>query len=716
MASMLKFNSRRSPIVCTKGCVASSQPLATAIGLDILKKGGNAADAAVAVAAALNVTEPTSTGIGGDCFCLFYRAENKKVYGLNGSGRAPRSLSLQLLKQQGFDEENPPPILHAHNITVPGAAAGWVDTVDLFGSKKLSLAEILQPAIELAESGFPVSEICALQWKSAAYQLQAPNNKFGKELLINGQAPQHGQVFKNPSLAKTFKTLAESGKKGFYEGRIAQAIVQLVQSNGGVLDLCDLSSHDTEQVEPINTTFKGLKVWEMPPNGQGITALMAFNMLENFNVKELGHNSADYLHLISEVLKLAATDCQWYCADPSVVPVPTEDLISKTYAVRRAKLINMQRASENNKHGNPFDTGSDTVYFSVVDEHGNACSFINSNYMDFGTGLVPEGCGFTLHVLLNMAVFEMNPQLAVDAPRLYIEYDQKDQKWHLYLEEGIASDVVEMLKARGHVVHWPISGYGRKQFGRGQIISNGEWWNKSHAPVNSSRVWWAGSDPRADGCAMGYSKDLISGTKMCFGKCAKCIGYLLLVLAIMCIVANLLLYFPNGETRWAREDRLTNYVWFFIGIGGAGLLMLIPAFVFISLEGEDCGGCCGHRKCGRSCAMLGSVVAALIGMAGSAYCIIISALALAKGPYCNTSTGWRYPFENSDAHYLSDHSTWSECTEPARVVTWNVTLFSILLGLSGIEFILCVIQVINGIIGGICGACCCQQKTQSYQC
>ncbi|XP_040283961.1 glutathione hydrolase-like YwrD proenzyme isoform X1 [Bufo bufo] len=558
MTSGLEFISRRSPIVCTGGCVASSQPLATQIGLDILKKGGNAADAAVAVAAALNVTEPASTGLGGDCFCLFYKADSKKIYALNGSGRCPRALHLELLKQQGFDEVNPLPSSHAHNVTVPGAAAAWVDTVSLFGSKKVSLGEILQPAIGLAESGFPVSEVSAFLWSFGAQKLQSPSNKFGADLLIGGQSPQHGQLFRNPSLANTFKALSKHGKKGFYEGRIAEAIVQVVQSNGGLLDLTDLSSHMTEQVQPVYTTYKGVKVWEIPPNSQGIAALMALNMLENYSVREWGHNSADYVHAVTEVLKRSTVDCQWYCADRAVVPVPTEELLSKAYSTKQVKLINMERASQSNNHGNPFETGNDTVYFTVVDEHGNACSFINSIYKSFGTGLVPEGCGFTLQnrgsgfslssvhpnslapgkrpfhtiipamatnaetedllcsfgvmggfmqpqghvqVLLDMVEFGMNPQRALDAPRFYVEYIKKDQKWHLYLEDGFPENIAEDLKTRGHLVHWPITGHDRKLFGGGQIITKGDWWRSSS---DISKVWWAGSDPRGDGCAMGY--------------------------------------------------------------------------------------------------------------------------------------------------------------------------------------------------------------------
>ncbi|KAM8953160.1 transmembrane 4 L6 family member 1 [Pelodytes ibericus] len=200
---------------------------------------------------------------------------------------------------------------------------------------------------------------------------------------------------------------------------------------------------------------------------------------------------------------------------------------------------------------------------------------------------------------------------------------------------------------------------------------------------------------------------------MCFGKCAKCIGYKLLILAILCIVANILLYFPNGETKYASENHLSRFVWFFHGIGGAGLLMLLPAGVFIGLEDDDCCGCCGHEKCGRSCAMLSSILAAIIGICGAGYCVIVSALGLVEGPNCLVNNEWTYPFRNSNGSYLTNHAIWSQCTEPSNVVVWNVTLFSILLGLSAIQVILCIIQVINGFIGGLCG-CCCEDKSQPH--
>uniref|UniRef100_A0A8D0GN44 Gamma-glutamyltransferase n=1 Tax=Sphenodon punctatus TaxID=8508 RepID=A0A8D0GN44_SPHPU len=559
--SLLEFCSRRSPVVCTNGCVASSQPLATNIGLDILKKGGNAVDAAVSVAAALNVTEPCSTGIGGDCFCLYYDMSTKQVHGLNGSGRSPGSLTTELLKNQGFNEANPLPPFHAHNVTVPGAAAGWCDAVTLYGSKKLSMGQIFQPAIELAERGFPVSEVTAYHWKQGVDVLQAHGNKHGENLLIHGQAPDHGQVFSNPFLANTFKELARSGKKGFYEGRVAEAIVEIVRSNGGLLDLEDLKNHVTEEVKPVFTNYKGVNVWEIPPNGQGITALIALNILENFNVKDMGHDSVDYLHVLIEALKLSFSDAFWFCTDPEKVPVPTKELLSKSYAKERAKLINSQWANVKYKHGNAFPVGRDTVYFTVVDAQGNACSFINSNYMGFGTGLVPNGCGFTLQnrganfslspghpnclapkkrpyhtiipalattadtgellcsfgvmggfmqpqghvqVLLNMLEFGMNPQAALDAPRFYLEHLKRTGTWNLELEDGIPRFVAEDLRARGHVVRWPRTGHNRSMFGRGQIITKGDWWKSWGSLSPKSDVLWAGSDPRGDGCAMGY--------------------------------------------------------------------------------------------------------------------------------------------------------------------------------------------------------------------
>ncbi|CDQ88563.1 unnamed protein product [Oncorhynchus mykiss] len=281
----LPFTSRRSAVVCLHGCVASSQPLASNIGLDILKRGGNAADAAVAVAAALAVTEPCSCGIGGDSFCLFYDASTGQVRGLNGSGRAPRAQTVDLLERYGYSESNPIPSFHALNATVPGAAACWCDTVRLFGSQKLSLQDILRPASDLALCGFPVAQVTAHHWAKWVRTMRAAGRELGRDFLIKNDAPKHGQVFSNPHLAQTFQELGQHGKVGFYEGRVAKLIVDVIIRNGGVMSLDDLRNHDSEEIKPIHTDYRGVRLWEVPPNGQGMAALMALNILENFPIK-----------------------------------------------------------------------------------------------------------------------------------------------------------------------------------------------------------------------------------------------------------------------------------------------------------------------------------------------------------------------------------------------------------------------------------------------
>ncbi|KAJ8318022.1 hypothetical protein KUTeg_003113, partial [Tegillarca granosa] len=360
-----------------------------------MKAGGNAADAAVGVAAALNVTEPCSTGIGGDVFCLFYDAKSKTVRGLNGSGRAPGKLTLDLLNKEGFNVDNGLPVQHGHSVTVPGAAAAWVDTVDNFGSGKLTLSDILKPAIILAETGVPIQQIASKSWEKGFSFLTSELNTHGKCMLINGKTPKHGDVIKLPLLAQTFKELSNHGKKGFYEGRIAQAIVDVIEKFGGVMTLDDLKNHKSTLVDPISVDYKGYRIWEIPPNGQGITALIAFNILQHFDLKSMGVNSAEYLHTITETLKLSFADTTWYCADPTQVEVPIKQLLSKDYAKKRQELIHSDSVIKHLTKGE-VDFGKDTVYFTTADSEGNACSFINSNYMGFGTAIVPEGCGFTL--------------------------------------------------------------------------------------------------------------------------------------------------------------------------------------------------------------------------------------------------------------------------------------------------------------------------------
>ncbi|XP_061193851.1 glutathione hydrolase-like YwrD proenzyme [Saccostrea echinata] len=555
------FNSRRSCVVCTKGCVASSQHLASEIGIGILKKGGNAADAAVAMAAALNVTEPCSTGIGGDAFCLFYDSKANEVHSVNGSGRAPSKLTVELLHSQGFSMTQPfPAQTHGHSVTVPGAPAAWIDTVEKFGSGKLSMLEILDPAIELAETGYPVQELTASFWNKGSYLLTDPNNRYGTDMLLNGQAPKHGEIMRMPHLANTLRELGIQGKSGFYCGRIAKAIADVVQYHGGVMTTEDLASHVTTFEDPISIDYKGYKVWEVPPNGQGITTLIALNILEGMDLKGMGHNSAEYIHSLAETLKLSFTDTTWFCADTSQVEVPITQLLSKEYAAKRRSLIKSDRASSDVQRGS-FSVGNDTVYFTTADKEGNACSFINSNFMGFGTGFVPEGCGFTLQnrgcgfsldpkhpnvlapnkrpfhtiipgmvtdtnsnellvsfgvmggfmqpqgqvqTLLNMIEFGMDPQKALDVPRLCVGGSYGYDSAIIAVEEGISPDVVQKLKSFGHTVEGPVCGENRSRFGRGQIITRGPVFRGQEYRKEIIPTLWAGSDPRGDGMAIGY--------------------------------------------------------------------------------------------------------------------------------------------------------------------------------------------------------------------
>jgi gamma-glutamyltranspeptidase / glutathione hydrolase len=553
----LTFGSRRSPVYSRNGIVATSQPLATAAGLEILAKGGNAADAAVAAGAALNVTEPTSTGIGGDMFALYYAADTKQVTALNGSGRAPAALTLDRLKKEGFSTRHGVPPFHAHTVTVPGACAGWFDLIERHGS--LPMEELLTPAIRLAREGFPVAPITSYSWQRGAQnQLRSAPN--GYELTIDGRGPRPGEIFRNPNLARTFEIVAMGGKGAFYQGAIAEAIVSVIQEAGGCLSMADLASHVSTWEEPISVTYRGLRVYECPPNGQGITALMALNILEGFDLASLDPLSTERLHLMIESMRLAFADSRWYVADPAFSKVPIRELLSKEYADERRKLIDPGRATIDPGHGTPVNS-SNTVYLSVVDKWGNACSFINSNYWGFGTGIVPKGFGFTLQnrghnfsldpnhpnrleprkrpyhtiipamvtrpniraerrgseveaqdegetlfasygvmggfmqpqghvqVLSSLVDDGLDPQSALDQPRFCINVEESGGG--VALEEGIPENVISDLEKMGHPVY-RVSGYDRSLFGRGQVILR----------EAETGVLAAGSDPRADGCAM----------------------------------------------------------------------------------------------------------------------------------------------------------------------------------------------------------------------
>ncbi len=536
------FESRRSPVLGRGGMVASSQPLATAAGLRVLSAGGNAADAAVATAAALNVTEPGSTGIGGDCFALYFDAETRRVSALNGSGRAPAGLDLARLRDRGFGEELPH--FDAHTVTVPGACAGWEATILRHG--RLGLADVLAPAIELAERGVPVAPMTAGLWRGAV-ERQLSRGAGARELLVDGRAPRAGEIFRNPTLARTFRTVAEGGAEAFYRGPIAAAIAAVVQEYGGVLTEADLEAHwdarDAGWVEPISTEYRGHRVWECPPNGQGLAALLALNLVRGFDPGESEPLSADRFHLLIEAMRLAFADARWYVADPDVVTVPLAELLSEDYAAERRKQIDPRRANTGAQRGVPF-ASSDTVQLACVDADGNACSFINSNYMGFGTGLVPEGWGFTLqnrghnfsldpahpncvapgkrpyhtiipgmitrpdgslyapfgvmggftqpqgHLQVVVAMLDdgLDPQQALDRPRFQIT--DGTASGSVGIEDGVPAETLAALRRRGHELHL-AEGWLRIAFGRGQIIRR-----------EPDGVLWGGSDPRADGCAM----------------------------------------------------------------------------------------------------------------------------------------------------------------------------------------------------------------------
>jgi gamma-glutamyltranspeptidase / glutathione hydrolase len=537
------FNSHRSPVYARSGLVAASQPLAVAAGTKLLSQGGCAVDAALATAAALAVTEPTSTGLGGDCFALYYQASQRSVSALNGSGRLPAGLTLERLQREGMGQELPP--FHPYTVTVPGACAGWCDLHARFG--RLPLAQVLDPAIHLAEDGFPVAPITAYFWERGVTR-QLSRSPAGMELTIDGHAPQPGEVFRNPGMARALRLIAERGATAFYQGEIGEAVVRAVQEAGGCLSQSDLAAHSSTWEIPISSLYREWRIWEAPPNGQGLAALLALNLLEGFDISALPPFSAARLHLEIEAMRLAFADARWYVSDPAFSHIPLDELLSEAYADQRRRLIDTHRAATEPQRGTPH-AGSDTVYLSVVDREGNACSFINSNYMGFGTGIVPTGWGFSLqnrghgfslqpdhpnalapgkrpyhtiipalitrsggetgddlfaclgvmggfmqpqgHLQVVVALLDdgLDPQSALDRSRFCLDPEQSDGM--VSLEEGFPMQLLSDLEKMGHPVRL-VSGMERALFGRGQIILR-------HA---LSGVLVGGSDPRADGCVM----------------------------------------------------------------------------------------------------------------------------------------------------------------------------------------------------------------------
>jgi gamma-glutamyltranspeptidase / glutathione hydrolase len=563
----LPFRSRRSPVLCRNGCVASGQPLASSIGLDLLRKGANAAEAAIAVAAALCVTEPCSTGLGGDMFCLHFDASTRKVCAINGSGRSPAGLTLDVLKRDfpsdnidnndghshgvNLDEFR----FSAHAVTVPGAAKGYEDLLQRHGSGKFTLAQLLEPAAKLAEEGFPVAPVTSHHWRSGMGQIQKwLNDGDPVPLTVDGvNAPQTGELIKNPDMARVLRELGEKGSSaGFYEGRAGQAIVDAVQKHGGTIKMDDLKHHTSTFPDPIFAKFRNVRLWQVPPNGQGIAGLIALKGLGYLEKKGICPNlkpgTADTYHSMIEMMRLGFADARAEVTDEEFMKDGrVQDFLLDTGRIERRaeELFDLNKAAI---AGTPLPS-SCTVSFQVVDGEGNAISFVNSNFMGFGTGIVPDGCGFTLQnrgfgfsiepghpnviepnkrpyhtiipgmmtfsdndelyatisnmggnmqpqghmqLTINMVAGGMDPQSAIDFPRFCIAAGTQDGE--VFLEDGVAESELEDLRRRGQNLRTNIRSHGRSLMGRAQIIKRDR----------VTGVLWAGSDGRADGCAMGF--------------------------------------------------------------------------------------------------------------------------------------------------------------------------------------------------------------------
>ncbi|KAH3661479.1 hypothetical protein OGAPHI_006326 [Ogataea philodendri] len=589
----MNFNSRRSTVYSTRGIVSSTQPLANEAGLKVLRAGGNCVDACVAVAAVLCLTEPMSTGIGGCAFGLFYDNTANKVFGINAAGKSAAALSLDWLKENHPDHIKATLRLKDDSvfaIQVPGIIAGWCDAVDRWGSGKVSLAEILAPAIDLAENGYVISQQTALLWKGQEAKLKRVN-KISADLAVflpnqGFSAPVEGQFLQNAQFAETLRKVAQQGKAGFYKGDVARDIVAELQSRGHVMTLEDLASHESQFVEPICVSVLGHKLWEIPPNGSGIIALLALGYINQLDadgvidLQSLKHNSTEYLHVIIECLKLAFRDSDDHVHDYRHYKESTgidlepdlKKLLHSSYFSKRTKHFSKSKVLDNNQIPREVpdpSMRSDTVYLTVSDSDGNAFSFINSLYHHFGSGIVVPKHGFILQnrgdnfnlnpasknclaggkrayhtiipgmitkqvddkellyasygimggfnqpqahvqVYLNMLLFGMKPQEALDAPRLCLvphpDFHHTDnglgsdgpvstQVSLVNIEDGVAPEVVAGLRSLGHEVRI-LSNQQRSLFGRGQIIRR--------EPDPHHLVYSGGSDPRGDGASVPF--------------------------------------------------------------------------------------------------------------------------------------------------------------------------------------------------------------------
>lgn len=536
----------RSEVMAQHGMACTSHPLATQAAIDVLKKGGSAVDAAIAANAVLGVVEPEMNGIGGDIFAIVYDAKTNKLYGLNGSGHSPYSLTLDEFKKRGLEYV---PANGPLSVSVPGCVDGWFTLNKRFG--KLPMPQVLQQAISYAKNGFPLADEAAYYW----YVIQKKYSVYASTMntyLPTGKLPQKGDIFRNTDLANTLQKIADGGRDAFYKGDIAKAIDNYMQKNGGFLSYKDLADHASTWVDPVSTTYRGYKVWELPPNGQGITVLQMLNILEGFDFSKITFGSPEHIHLFTEAKKLAYEDRAKYYADMDFAKVPVQQLISKGYAAERRKLIKPTQAADD------FSAGSDdmlkqgeTVYLTVADGEGNMVSLIQSVSNVFGSGMVPDGLGFVLQnrgamftlytgfnntyaphkrpfhtiipafvtkddkpymsfgvmgggfqpeghvqILMNMIDFGMNAQEAGDAPRIdhqgSTEQTGRPKKGSgtLYLESGIPFETIRQLMEWGHQVGYQQPG----NYGGYQCIR--------YDPVN--KVYYGASDARKDGMAAGY--------------------------------------------------------------------------------------------------------------------------------------------------------------------------------------------------------------------
>ena len=538
-------NQNRSTVVCQKGVCASSQLLATQAGVDVLKNGGNAIDAAIAINAVLSVVEPAMCGPGGDLFAIAWIEKEKKLVGLNASGRSPYTWNLEESVKKGFSKALP--VTGPLTWSVPGCVSGWQALQKKYG--KQTLKDVLSPAMDYALHGYIVPELASYSFKNAASAFKDLPDAC-RVVMPGGKIPQFGQVYKNPDLAACFMILMKDGAEAFYKGEIAKRIVEYSKERGGCFSLRDFADHTVTWTDPVSTNYKGYDVWELPPNGQGLSALQMLNILENFGISTMQPNSAEYLHLFIEAKKLAFEDRAGYYADMDFYKVPIKDLLSKEYGKERAKLIDPKHARMEVKPG-VFDGSKDTVYFCAADGEGNMISMIQSIYHEWGSREMPTGLGFCLQnrgrsfsldpkhpnalqphkrpfhtiipafltkegkpvcafgvmggdmqpqghvqVLINRLDFGLSMQQAGEQPR--VQHSGSSSPWGetmqdggtVGLEAGIPLAVADELKALGHAV---------KEIGAGQYGGYQAIWREDE-PLR----YFAGSDPRKDGCAAGW--------------------------------------------------------------------------------------------------------------------------------------------------------------------------------------------------------------------